>query len=412
MYPFVAGILQKIGLAGFVHIIAYIICITAGIIFCAVMRFLIRYPTVKILLKITANKENSWIRILIENKFFRRASNLTIPVVLHLFIFDMADYRIFWDKIIEVLLTVIVMSMIASFIRSIGEIYSLYEVSKTVPIRGFLQVTQITLFIVGGIILIAAVVDKSPAVLLGGIGAMTAITSIVFKDAILGFVAGIQLTANDMIRIGDIIEIPSRSAMGIIIDISLTTVKVEDFDKTIIAIPAYTLVSETFVNRRGMLNAGVRRIKRAFNIDATGVLICDGAMIEKFKKIALIKDYICNKLEDIEQSNSRLECDMSENTNGRRMTNIGVFRAYITAYLKNNRHIRQDLPLFVRQLEPSEKGIPFEIYAFANTTELIEYEGIQSDIFDHLYAVITEFGLKLYQNPSSNDILRIIDKET
>jgi len=263
------------------------------------------------------------------------------------------------------------------------------------------------MFIIGGVIIISAVVGRSPAALLGSIGAMTAITSIVFKDAILGFVAGIQLTANDMIRIGDVIEMPGRSILGTVTDISLTTVKIQDFDKTIVSVPAYALVSEAFVNRRGMIDAGARRIKRSFNIDATGILLCDEQMIEKFKNIALIKNYILDKLEDIEKSNSKLDCDMSEKTNGRRMTNIGVFRAYITEYLKNNINLHQDMPLFVRQLEPNEKGIPFEIYAFTKTTELIEYEGIQSDIFDHIYAIISEFNLKLYQNPSSNDILKI-----
>ena len=397
MYSYLIDFLQKNGVNDYVNTIAFIICIAAGFITCIAARFLIRQITVSFFKKIIEHKDIPWIKILLKNNFFHKASNLVIPIVIAMFTSDMTGHYILWDTAVELSLIIIILYVLNSFIKSVNDIYCLHEVSKTIPLRGPLQVIEIFIFITAGIIIISIILKMNPAALLGSLGAMTAITTIVFKDAILGFVAGIQLSAIDMVRIGDIIEMPQRSISGTVTEISLTTVKVEDFDKTIISVPAYTLVSEAFVNRRGILNAGARRIKRSFKIDAADVCICDDAMIQKFKKILLIEDYINNKLEDIERYNNQLACDMSEKVNGRRMTNIGVLRAYITAYLRNHKGIRQDLTLMVRQLESDEKGLPFEIYAFTNTTNWIEYEGIQSDIFDHIYAIIPEFGLKLYQ---------------
>jgi len=289
-----------------------------------------------------------------------------------------------------VLIVVIVMFLLDSLIRSIGDIYSMYEVSKTVPIRGALQILEIAVFIVGAIVLISIFVDRSPIALLSGLGAMTAIVTIVFKDAILGFVAGIQLSANDLVRVGEVIEIPPRGIGGTVLDISLVTVKVESFDKTIVAIPAYTFISEPFVNRRGMIDSGARRIMRSFNIDANTVRVCSADMIAKFQSMPLISDYIQAGMTDAGTCHTN-------------MTNIGVFREYVTAYLRNRADIRQDLTLMVRQLRAADVGIPFEVFAFATTVDLVPFEEIQSDIFDHIYAVIPEFGLRLYQRASGYD---------
>lgn len=411
MYSLIADLLRQTGLEDFfVNIISYILSIVIVIIICIIIRCVVKILAVKFFSLITKRKENSWIKIFLQNKFFARASNLAVPLVMAAFLSDTYAYHQFWHVAVEVILIIITLSVLSACIKSIGEIYSLYEVSKTIPIRGFLQITEIAAFVIGGIIIISAVAGTNPAMLLGSIGAMTAITTIVFKDVILGFVAGIQLMSNDMIKIGDVIECQNQTVLGKVIDIYLTTIKIESLDNTIILIPAYSLVSEPFTNRRGILSAGSRRIKRAINIDATGVRVCDGVMLEKFKNIELIKNHIINKLEDIEESNKRLDCDMSENTNGRRLTNIGVFRAYLTEYLKNHSMIRQDLTLMIRQLEPQGNGLPLEVYAFADTTEWLAFENIQSDIFDHIYAVISEFGLSLYQTPSSNDIRQISDK--
>jgi len=408
MYQFIYGILIKTGLDNYVDAAAHAVCIAAGIIICIFLKLLISGIMTKIFYRINERKKILWIEASLESRLFKRTANIIIPVIIYIFAFDMPERYIFWDKAIEISLIIISLLLLNSIIKIISRVYGSCEVSKNFPIRGILQVIEIAVFIIGGIIAVSSVIDKNPAMLLGSIGAVTAVTSIVFKDAILGFAAGIQLTANGMIRIGDRIELPKRSANGIIVDLSMMTVKIENFDKTATSIPAYTLISEEFINWRGIMDTGARLIKRPLFIDATGVRICDDEMIQKFRKIYLIKDYINNKLADIEQSNNRLDCDMSEKTNGRRMTNIGVFRAYITAYLMQHSGIRQDLSLVVRQLEAAGgKGIPLEIYAFANATVLAEYENIQSDIFDHLYAVISEFGLTLYQSPSSGDIRQI-----
>lgn len=407
MYQFVAGTLINMGLNDYISEISYAICIIVGVILCIILRFLIRRITTHILTKINEQRQILLIEAVLESKLFKRASNVAIPIIIYIFTLGIPQHRAFWAKAVEISLVIIVFLILNSCIKIISRIYSSWEISKIFPIRGILQVVEIAVFFLSGIVVISSLLGKNPTVLIGSIGAVTAVTSIVFKDAILGFIAGIQLTVNGMIRIGDWIELPKRSANGTVVDLSMMTVKVENFDKTITSIPAYTLISEEFINWRGISDVDARRIKRSIFIDAAGVRICNEEMINKLKKIYLIKDYITEKLADIEHSNKQLDCDMSETTNGRRMTNIGVFRAYITSYLRQHTGIRKDLALIVRQLESNGQGIPLEIYAFTNGTVWAEYENIQSDIFDHLYAVISEFGLMLYQSPSSGDMRQI-----
>ena len=266
-----------------------------------------------------------------------------------------------------------------------------------------LQIIKVVLYIIGIIILIAILIGQNPIVLLGGIGAMTAVVSLIFKDAILGFVAGIQLTANDMIRIGDWVEMPKYSADGTVIELSLTTVKVRNFDNTITSIPAYTMVSDSFINWRGMELTGGRRIKRALYINTADIKFCNDSMIEKFGKIDLLKNYLGQKIQDINSHNTQLSADLDEPVNGRRLTNLGTFRAYIFEYLNNHPGIHKGMLIMVRQLKSEGEGVPLEIYAFTNTTKWTEYEKIQADIFDHLYAVAPEFELSLFQKPSGSD---------
>jgi len=299
-----------------------------------------------------------------------------------------------------------VVLVIDALIRSIGDIYSSYEVSKTVPLRGIFQVLEIVVFILGGIVLISVFVDRNPAALLGGMGAMTAIMVIIFKDAILGFIAGIQLTANDMIRVGDTIEMPQRQVLGTVTDLSLITVKIEAHDKTIVSIPAYTLISEPFINRRGMIEAGARRIMRSFLIDANTVRICDDELLAQIKEGLLHNPSLRGACDEaIQKMKASGLLRFARNDGGETapdsVTNIGILREYITAYLKTRDDINQDLPLMVRQLQPADTGIPLEVYAFATVTDLVEYERIQADIFDHLYAIVPQFGLRLYQRATN-----------
>lgn len=392
------------------EIMAYIVLLLLAISVSLIARYIALKIVVRIIAKAAKKSKVNWDNTLVENKVFHRLANLLLPIILHSFSFAFPDNAPILKKIIYTLTIVFLVLVIDSTLNATDQIYRAYEISKARPIKGLLQVIKVAVFIIGGIILIATLVGESPMVLLGGIGAMTAVTSLIFKDAILGFVAGIQLSANDMVRIGDWIEMPQQAADGTVIDLSLTTVKVENFDKTITSIPAYALVSDAFINWRGMQNAGGRRIMRSINIDANSVKLCDDEMIERFKKIKLLSNYIDERSKEIEQYNKNNNFDLSVHVNGRRMTNLGVFRAYIGEYLKNNQSIRRDMIIMVRQLSATENGIPLQVYAFTNTVEWVKYETIQADIFDHLYSVADEFGLFVFQNPTGNDIKTAFQK--
>jgi miniconductance mechanosensitive channel len=236
---------------------------------------------------------------------------------------------------------------------------------------------------------------------------LAAVFSFVFKDSILGFIAGIQLTSNDMLRIGDWIEMSKYGADGDVIDITLNTVKVQNFDKTIVSLPAYALVSDSFKNWRGMTEFGGRRIKRAIYIDMNSITFCTPEMIAKFKKINYLKDYIIEKEQELSRYNKRYNTDVDSFINGRHMTNIGTFRAYIECYLNNNPQLIKGMTQMVRQLPPGENGLPLEIYAFTDDTNWEIYETIQSDIFDHIFSVIDLFDLRIFQNPTGFDMKQI-----
>lgn len=280
---------------------------------------------------------------------------------------------------------------------------------KDVPIKGFFQALKILLTLAVAIWVLSILSDKSPAYFLSGLGALMAIILIVFKDTLLGFTAGILISANDLVRNKDWIEIPGTNVDGEVFDVSLTTVKVRNWDNTIANVPAYTLISTAFKNWRGMETSGGRRIKRAINIDMQTVHFASENEIRRWQKIALLKPYLEQKLKDISEANSRLSpTERSESpANGRNLTNLGTFRAYCVAYLKANPGIHRGMTLLVRQLDPKPTGIPLEIYVFTNDTRWANYENIQSDIFDHLLAVISEFGLAPYQEPSGRNFEKI-----
>lgn len=405
MYNILFKLIINAGIGeGRAKLLSYIVCTAVIILICAVAKTVAKLVVVRIASTAAKRTKFNWDNILVKTRFFHRLSHVVVPVILYAFVGTFPAYNGVLSSAASLYTVIIAMLLLDSIINTIDIIYRGYEVSKVRPIRGFLQVVKVVAFVMGGIIGIAILIGKSPLVLLGGIGAATAIITLIFKDAILGFIAGIQLTSNDMIRIGDWIEMQKYSADGTVKDLNLTTVKVENFDKTITFIPAYALVSDSFINWRGMESAGARRIKRAINIDAAGVRLCTPEMIERFKKIGLIREYMEQKLSEIEAYNAEHGIDLSEPVNGRRITNIGTFRAYVTEYLKQHPGIRSDMTLMVRQLPAGALGIPLEIYCFANTTKWVEYEKIQSDVFDHLFSVISRFDLSVYQQPSGNDI--------
>jgi miniconductance mechanosensitive channel len=299
---------------------------------------------------------------------------------------------------------IIVMLTLDSVLNSVVDIYRTTDISKEIPIKGFIQVLKLALYFVAAIFIIAIVLNKTPLYLLSGLGALTAVLMLIFRDAILGFVAGIQLTANKMVAQGDWIEMPKYGADGDVMEVTLTTVKIRNFDMTITTIPTYALISESFKNWRGMQESGGRRIKRAVYIDMSTIGFCDEEMLSRFGRIQYISDYIEKKKRELEEFNKTTDVDNSSLANGRRMTNIGTFRAYVQAYLHNHPMINREMTFLVRQLPPGENGLPIEIYVFCKDKNWVNYEAIQADIFDHILAVAPEFDLRLFQNPSGGDL--------
>jgi miniconductance mechanosensitive channel len=296
---------------------------------------------------------------------------------------------------------------VTAILSAANTVYSTLPVARERPLKGFVQLVQIVVWILGGVMIISAVLDRSPLLLLSGFGAMTAILLLVFKDTILSLVASVQLTAQDMVRVGDWIEMPQFGADGDVVDVQLHTVKVQNWDKTITTIPTHRLITDSFKNWRGMSQTGARRIKRAIYIDVSTIRIQTQEEVDHFTRFALLKDYIKTKQKELADYNAGLAIEVDEEVNRRRLTNVGTFRAYAYNYLKNHPKIDKNLTLIVRQLGPGPEGLPLEIYCFTNTTDWVAYEGIQSDIFDHLLAIVPEFGLRLYQKPAGSDLANL-----
>ena len=307
-----------------------------------------------------------------------------------------------FDRFYNILLTIVTTSVILSLVEILNSIYSNSRFSSQINIRSYVQVLKLFIYLLSIILVISFCMDQSPFYLLGSIGALTAVLMLIFKDTILSFVSSIQITSNDLFKLGDWVEAPLFGADGDVIDIALHTIKIQNWDKTISVIPTHKLIDSSFKNWRGMTSSGGRRIKRSLNVDLNSVKFCDSKMISHLTKINLIKHYIENKKKEIELHNKSYKVSDSL-INGRSLTNLGIFRIYIQEYLKKNININQEMTFLVRQLAPTKNGIPLEIYVFSNDTDWIKYEKIQSDIFDHLIAAVKEFDLNLFQDPSGLD---------
>ncbi len=293
-------------------------------------------------------------------------------------------------------------------LTAVNDIYSKRPGAKSRPIKGYFQIIKMVLYIVAGIVVISLLVNRSPAVFLGGVGALTAVILLVFRDTILSLVASIQLTQNDMIAVGDWIEMPKYGADGDVIDIALHTIKVQNWDKTITTIPTHKFIEDSFKNWRGMSLSGGRRIKRAFYLDLNSVGFLSEGDIERLGRFELLRDYIREKREELEEYNaSREASDPDVIPNSRRLTNAGTLRAYIVNYLRQHPKLHREMTLIVRQLQSGPQGLPIEVYVFSSDIDWVNYEGIQSDIFDHIFAMIPEFGLRIFQSPSGSDIERL-----
>ena len=322
----------------------------------------------------------------------------SIPTIF----FDFPKTMAFANKLADAYLVFYVLWLVTAVLNAFSDMLSEKDSLKDKPLKSYFQVVKIFLYAVGILILLSILISKDPAILLGGIGAASAILMLVFKDTIMGFVASIQLSANDMVRIGDWITMSKFNADGDVIEINLTTVKIRNFDKTISYIPPYSLVSESFQNWRGMQETGGRRIKRSVHIKQSSIhFIEDAKELERYKRIQDISEYIDVRSTKIKKHNEEIGADKSVAVNGRNLTNMGLFRSYVEGYLRNHPGIKQDMMIMVRQLDPTSKGVPLELYMFADTIVWAKYEGIVADIFDHILASMKYFDLEIFEDVSN-----------
>lgn len=387
--------------------LAFGILVFVIFIICILVNLILKKAVLKILARIILKNKYKWDNKLLEHKVFYHIANIAPAIIIYAFAPSIPEFADIIKRGASIYFLIVFIFVFNALIDSVNDIYLDYEISKVRPIKGLLQVVKIIFYIIIGIVVIASLMGESPLILLSGIGALAAVFSFVFKDSILGFIAGIQLTSNDMLRIGDWIEMAKYGADGDVIDITLNTVKVQNFDKTIVSIPAYALVSDSFKNWRGVMEFGGRRIKRSIYIDVNSIGFCTPEMIEKFKKIRYLKDYVTEKEAELKEYNKIHSKDSNLLINGRHMTNIGTFRIYITEYLKHHPDLHKEMSVMVRQLPPAENGLPIEIYAFTNDTNWENYESVQADIFDHIFSIAEEFGLRIFQNPTGYDVKQI-----
>lgn len=383
------------------------VSIIVVIVFSVIANYLAKGLILQVLSRTIKRTRTHWDDFLVKHKVFNKLSHVAPALVIY---FTADNILAGYDRLItfvmnavNIYLLMVGILVVDSLLNTLHDVYKTFEVSREVPIKGFIQVTKIIIYLLAVIFALSVLMDKTPLYILSGMGALMAVIMLIFKDAILGFVAGIQLTANKMVTPGDWIEMNKYGADGDVEEVALTTVKVRNFDKTITTIPTYALISESFRNWRGMEESGGRRIKRSVIIDMNTVKFCDDEMLERFSKIQYIAGYIKGKKEMLAEYNEKYEAEHEHPANKRRLTNIGTFRAYVVAYLKNHDMINKDMTFLVRQLEPTENGLPLQVYVFCKDKAWINYEGIQSDIFDHILAIVPEFDLRVFQNPAGTD---------
>jgi miniconductance mechanosensitive channel len=336
-----------------------------------------------------------------------------IPVILldqflPLLFVDSTSFLPFVLGATDILIIIVSVWILISIFNSIYEILSQKERHKDKPIGSLTQLAKILTFSVGAILIISTVIGRSPLFLLTGLGAVAAILLLVFKDSILGFVASIQLSANNMVQVGDWVTMPNYGADGDVLEINLTTIKVQNFDLTITTIPTYAFISDSFTNWRGMQQSTGRRIKRSINIKKDTIGFCNSEMLDKFQKMELISDFVIQRRKEIKEYNAEHNVDTSTLVNGRNMTNIGVFKIYIENYLYANPNINEEMMIMVRQLPSSEFGLPLEIYAFSKSKEWKVYENVMSGIFDHILSVVPYFDLQLFESPAGSDFQKLL----
>ena len=387
---------------------AHYVFLGIGLIFLLLVCLLGNFVTKKFIVqgirKLIKNSKNDWDDILLEKKVFHSLSTLvplifiqylSIPILSH-FSFLIPFVHI----VVKVSIVLVITSVMVKTIKTLNEVSTRIPYFKDKPIGSYVQLVNIMINVVAAILIFATILNRDPLALLGALGALTAVLMLVFKDTILGLVASIQLSSHDMVRVGDWVSMPKYETDGDVLEITLNTVKIQNWDKTISTIPTYAFISGSFKNWRGMTDSRGRRIKRSINIDMTSIRFCKDEEIIQYKGVELLKDYIESIQKVISSHNDTNRHDKAYLLNGRNLTNIGLFREYAHQYLLANKNLRMDLTLMVRQLEPTENGLPIEIYCFSNNIEWTVYEGIQADIFDHLLSSISNFDLEIFQNPT------------
>ena len=377
----------------------------------SVINLIVKYVVIRVVRAFARRSSTTWDDALVDHNVFGRLVQVVPALIVFygtLLVPDLPEGGVQLIRNVAMGYMVLMLTLsLTAMLSAANTIYETTPVAKERPLKGFVQLVQIVIWILGGVMIISAVMDRSPLLLLSGFGAMTAILLLVFKDTILSLVASVQLTAQDMVRVGDWIEMPQFGADGDVVDVQLHTVKVQNWDKTITTIPTHRLITDSFKNWRGMSQSGTRRIKRSLHIDVSTIRLQTDDEVDHFTRFALLKDYIKNKEQELTDYNAGLATEVDAEVNRRRLTNVGTFRAYAYNYLKNHPKIDSSATLIVRQLGPGPEGLPLEIYCFTNTTQWAVYEDIQSDIFDHLLAIVPEFGLRLYQKPAGSDLANL-----
>ena len=425
LYQFFLDLFMNSSMGYFARPLAVIVMLLIIFLIAWLSHFITRKIVVNMVYRVARKTKTLWDDILVRHKVFSGlahlvpafilyyASNFSSPVPGTMVGVLPRDVLGAWLlKLAEIYFSGIIVYVVNAVLNAANEIYNTTSIAHHRSIKGYIQLVKILVFFMAGILIVAVLLDKNPTALLAGLGAMAAVLILVFKDTILGFVASIQLSANDMVKIGDWIEMPGRHADGTVTDITLNTVKVQNWDKTIATIPTYALVSETFNNWDGMETSGGRRIKRSILIDMSTIKFCSPELLERFSKFDLIKEYVTGKQKEVEDYNKGKNVGHWDRLSGRNQTNVGIFRKYLEVYLQRHPMINKEMTFLVRQLQPTEKGLPIEIYVFSKDKRWANYETIQADIFDHILAAITEFDLKVFQVPSGEDFKSAFSKIT
>lgn len=378
-----------------------------------IVHIIIRYWIIKLLHKLDERTATDWYAVILKHKLPQRALFMVPLLIIYNGIGLLPEITsILTDFVIRIAAAIMILvgaRVFDAFLSSVHTLYLMSPKEDKAPIKSYIQLGKVVVYVLAGFFIISSLADKSPWYFLSGIGAIMAIILLLFRDTLLSLVASVQLTNNDLIRVGDWIEMPNFGADGDVIDIALNTVRVQNWDKTITVIPTHKFLDHSFRNWRGMQESGGRRIMRALNIDISSIRFLTYDEIERLKTSHLLENYIRNKMDEVNQYNQKhLKDGRSTLTNGRWLTNIGTFRAYIIEYLKKHPRSNKNLLMLVRQLEPTERGLPLQIYVFTDTIVWVEYESIQADIFDHLIAVAPEFGIRIYQEPSGFDFRNLL----